>query len=266
MDLLNIKDSSPVITVALPAYNSKGIIWLAIESLIRQEKVTFDWELIIIEEKKNGNTFKDYEQYVERLEDAGCTRFVHIGLDEWLPLPQKWKRAAELASETSVGYILHAADCYSQPNRLQETYKFIVENGFDWFDYRQGIFYNILTKEHIVYHDKFNKYLTGLNMATRTRHVRNLPLNSRKKGIDGWMYRVIKPRKVKKLFNNSNLNGCDTDGFNNISKKRRLFYRDPENAPFKKRPFISTNEHIENRLPSDIVERLYEMYETYHNS
>jgi hypothetical protein len=57
-------------TVALPIYNSKKIAWISLESLIRQENINFDWELIVYEEIHSESVCPEIlEEYKDRLID-----------------------------------------------------------------------------------------------------------------------------------------------------------------------------------------------------
>lgn len=241
------------LSVALPVFNSKKIAWLAMEGLCRQKNIDFEWELVIAEEQdENKFGSKAFLSYKERLEKIGCKRIRYIKLYKWVPLGQKWKLIGQNCSDTSEAFVLQAADCYSEPNRLKTTYEKIVKEGYDWVQNKSGLFFDLSTKRHILYQDVEIVQKCGLNMATRVEYVRNLPDNERKAIVDGWLYSNIKPKKSLSIINTDDWKyGVDTHGLNNISKKRGKFFND---ITF---PFIDTNLSIRSYLPKDIVEKLY---------
>jgi len=238
------------LSVALPVFNSKKIAWLAMESLCRQKNVDFLWELVVAEENTGEfcgeKFFKGYEERLKKV--AGTLKY--IKLTQWIPLFQKWKLIASQTAQTSRTFILQAADCYSEPHRLSNTFRY-VNKGYDWVQNKKGVFFNIRTHQHIVYEDLDGVQNAGLNMATLTEYMRNLPDIPRRACVDGWIYKSVQPKNKINLFGSECLFGVDTHGLNNISIKREKFFNNPAF------PFTKTDLRIESCLPTQISQRLY---------
>jgi hypothetical protein len=241
------------LSVGLPIWNSKKIIWLALESLCRQKEINFDWELVIAEEQIDEIGQEIIDGYFKRLVEVGCCKVFYEPLKEWIPLSKKWKLLGEKCDENSKVFILQASDCYSQPYRLRSTYEAIIRSDCDWYKANHGLFYNIQTKQHILYSDPINIQRGGLNMATKTEYIRKLPVEDRASKVDGWLYSKCNPQKVYIDSNSYWQLGVDTHGLNNISKKRGKFFNKIEF------PFVETSLNIKNLLPQDIIKRLEEL-------
>lgn len=245
----------PLITVGLPTYNS-AIAWLAMESLCRQQ-TSVPWELIIAEDKLMANGYHYFRQYEERLQAAGCVRFRYSKIPEQsnrfmrMPLSRKWKNIAQQSSSTSIGLILQASDCYSEPQRIQTTYDKLVE-GYDWIHSRFGIFSNLANLQTMLFDFNSGKYFTGLNMAINMNIAIRLPDEEKWKGVDFWMYNhgtKIKPGMKIYLDESENWrNGVDTDGYNKISMKRSGFYNNI------RPPFVETDLKLNQCIPGDVME------------
>lgn len=234
-------------TVGLPLYNADRIYWLALESLCRQENINFEWELIIIEEKHERQVgIERIRPYVERLKRVGCVQVIYHELDEWINLTDKWIEAFSLTGETSKSFFLQAADCYSQPNRLRDSFD-KIEQGYEWVDYTNGHFYNISTDQLVRYN---GVCLTNLDMAFSTKNIYQVGRRMKNKGIDKHLFNSLRP--IKKITLHKNY-GIDTDGHNNISKKRIRFYDD---ISF---PFDKADKQLSELVPIDIAERLKEL-------
>jgi glycosyltransferase involved in cell wall biosynthesis len=234
------------LSVALPLYNSGKIVWLALESLINQKNIDFEWELVVCEEQneKMLGGLKLMKQYGDKIKNIK-----YLPLKKWLSLGEKWKYIAKNCDKNSKCFLLQAADCYSQPYRLKATYEAIVKNNYDWYKSNIGLFYNIKTKKYILYKDLTNIQKGGLNMAMKTQDVINkVPDEYRRAVVDGWLYKHINPQKVFIDTNSYFLNGVDTHGYNQISIKREKFFNNPS-FPFEKVDF-------EANLPEEIIDRL----------
>ena len=237
-------------TVALPVWNSKSIAFVCMEGLIRQQgcvnpeskEIIHEWELIIAEEQIGEFCgYEFFNEYAERLRNVGCTKVKYLALDKWLPLPQKWRLIAQNASETSEYFILQAADCYPEPERIINTALTFEETGADWVQNQKGLFYWVDTAATVLYNGaKLNRpHNTDLNMATRTKYVRVAEDDSRKSGIDHWLYIQVNGAKrrlsggalqgVISAYNTKSdyRKGLDTHGLNNISMKRHLMFLNP---------------------------------------
>jgi len=214
------------LSISMPLYNAKHIAWLAMESLCRQKNIDFEWEIVCIEESKpNPFTKANIFSYLDRLKKVNCNRIKYIKLDRKISLSSKIKMIASNTSSSSKICILHAADCFSQPYRLSESFDLIVKKDFDWISTQIGPFYLIQSGETFLHDRRNNPTIVGLNMAIKTNLMRNLPLIDKHSGIDGWMVSSVKSSL------NGNLNYCynesgnwkygfDTHGLNNISHSR----------------------------------------------
>lgn len=226
IEIYNNTNSQIKLTVALPIYNSKKIAWLALESLIRQENINFDWELIVYEEIHSESVCPQLlEEYKENLINKNCKRIVFITQNGRPLLIEKWIEIGKHASESSIAYLLHAADCYSPKNRLKKSYEVIVEKDYDWYDQTKGYFYSFISNRIILY--DFDG-LTNLNMCLKTKFIKTLPYNNLKRGIDGYIYKYLKSNTDDnvKHFKDRNLysDSIDTHGLNNISVDRENFF------------------------------------------
>lgn len=260
-------------TVGLPVWNSKSIAFVAMEGLIRQQgcvnpeskEIIHEWELIIAEEQIGefcGQEF--FNEYAERLRSVGCTRVIYLALDKWLPLPQKWRLIAQNATYSSEYFILQAADCYPEPMRIINTALTFEETGADWVQNQKGLFYWVDTGATVLYNGaKINRpHNTDLNMATRTKYVRVAEDDSRKSGIDHWLYIQVNGAKrrlsggalqgVISAYNKKSdfSKGLDTHGLNNISMKRHLMFLQPKDQ------FSYTELKPQNAIDIETWERL----------
>ena len=221
-------------TVGLPVYNQADILPLALTGLSKQVGAG-EWELIVSSEDHVWDVIRDYQ---DRLLRAGCVKIVEDRLRGWIPLPEKWRRIGHMMDKGSLGLILQAADCYPHPDRIRQS-KDAMNDGFDWYHERKGYFYDINTGRVVLFDGSFNrKSKTCLNMCVAKRHVEDLPLSDKAKGIDGWLFRMIKNPKVY-LFKGLP-RGVDVHGKNNISVKRGGMIKE------YKPPFFKTNKRIED--------------------
>jgi hypothetical protein len=239
------------LSIGLPMYRSDVIGWLALESLCNQRDVEFEWEMLIIEEKEECFGKERLQEYIPRLQEKKCVRVEHEFIDQWVPLCKKWRMLGSKTSQTSIGFLLQAADCYSQPYRLKETHDLFLK-GADWVKSPNGFFYNAISGKTVVY---CGKSRTDLNMAIRTSIVRQLPNADKKSSVDAWLYdssMAIKRKPLVVLNNNSEhwKLGVDVDGLNNISSKRAEFIRQLHY------PFCKSIEKIDQYIPKPIMDRL----------
>lgn len=243
----------PLATVALPVYNSKDIAWLALESLCHQ-KTKIPWELIVAEDQHEYMLGIDwFDQYMDKLAAAGCTNISYIYYESWVPLPIKWRDMGISAHPCSQVFLLQAADCYSQPHRIQQSYDKIME-GYDWIDYQNGLFYHI-DKNKVIQYSAQSR--TNLDMAFKTKYARRIPMSNLRKSIDGFLFnnmRQINPKAKTYIFPQLSLEGINTDGLNNISMRRSQYY---ENI---RHPFIQCKYKLnDTALPSHVIDRLTEL-------
>lgn len=241
------------LSVALPVWNSKEILWLAMEGLCNQRNIDFEWELLIAEEQINELGVDALREYIPRLEAIGCSRFAYFPLDYRIPLPQKWRLLADKVTEGSKVFLLQAADCYSEPLRLRRTLDYANE-GFDWIQNRKGCYYSLHYKKTIEFDQStFGEGCkTGLNMAVSTKLLDRLPGDSFIPfGVDNWFYKSVKPERV--LWVEGDMDGIDVDGQNNISLRRKSYFIKPE------KPFVATEIKLEELIPHHIATRLKTM-------
>ena len=220
---VDVKDSRQIkVTVALPTWENKNIIWLQLESLCRQE-TQYKWELVVCEEQTPNMAGEEMIlSFTDRLRKAGCVRISYIPLKEHVPLSKKWWIIAHASLGTT--YLLTASDNYSPKNRIEFTHNKIKE-GYNWVDVGVGLFLHLFSFNTGTFKNKL--FETGLFMGTKTSYIKKLQGPWPKKGIDGWVrsQMEIKPR----YRHDSPLLGLHTDGANKISKHRKLHYWDKNN-------------------------------------
>lgn len=234
------------VSVALPTWNSSGILWLQLESLCRQ-KTDYAFEVIVLEDPSDNFAGKDYVmEYSERLQKVGG-QLVYISLDKWIPLGLKWKYIAEVARGDV--YVIAASDNYSSANRIQISANAMLHS--DWFDARSGNFYHIQTGQQAEW-NCFDLSQTGLFMATKTSLMKQLDDNPPPRGIDAWIRSCFK----SKIYRSSTefLMGLHTDGYNTLSHQRKHLY-------FNSNRFRTTTLSCKEIVPSDIYSRLLSMKE-----
>lgn len=234
-----------MITVGLPNFCSP-IAWLSMESLCRQI-TSVDWELIIYEDSDNPLGVLFFGDYADRLRAAGCKKINYKYSQERVPLNQKWIWMGENAHPDSLGLILQASDCYSEPFRIGTAHT-ALKNGYDWVQTNIGYFYNIATRKMMLYNDA---QFTSLNMAISMKQLKLMPKDQEKwSGVDYWLWSYMVEPKIFIDESSNWKKGVDTDGYSRLSVNRKDNYRNP------KPPFFKTLVLIKDVLPIDIIERL----------
>lgn len=214
------------LTVGLPLYNMGQIAELALTGLCNQKDLSFEWELLVIEEQtSNSLSRKKLMSYKNRLRSVGCTKIKYIPLKEWIPLGRKWHLLAQKSSETSTCFLLQAGDCYPNSLRLRNTYN-SFSKGCDYYDEGTGLWYSYRMDKTILW--KPNDTYTHpcmLNMAWSTKLIKQLPDNNKKKNIDRFLYKTLSSNRYLTKYRNESppLDGVDTDGYNCISVRDGLF-------------------------------------------
>lgn len=224
------------LTVALPMFRNKSIGHLALESLVRQKNINFEWELLIMEEAQDCVGEEKIREYVPALEKIGCKRIKYWQIPTWIPLSQKWQKLATAASDTSQSFLIQAADCFSQPYRLRETYDlYAADANIDWVQSPQGYFYDINSEAVALFSKAFFKKIKwsksaqnhpcALNMSMRTKYARQLPEAQVKSSVDSWLFKsctTIKgsPLNVGSIDSENWKLGVDVHGVNKISIHR----------------------------------------------
>lgn len=237
-----------IVSVGLPCLNAP-IAWLAMEGLVAQ-KCTVPWELIVYEDADSPNGEDFFYNYLDRLEN--CEQIIYIYSEQRISLSLKWRQMADYMALNSLGLLLQAADCYSEPQRIQLTYE-KLKHGFDWVHSKQGYFLNINTGQTMWFSMKSGT-LTGLNMAISKAALKLLPKEDLYSGVDHWLF--TRAQQLKKDFTHTFYEspdwkkGVDTDGENRVSIARRKMYASPT------QPFFRLRLKASDILPREIVERL----------
>jgi hypothetical protein len=233
-----------ILTVGLPVLAMPA--WLAMEGLARQNSPC-NYELIVYEDANDPNGIEYYQEFLDRM--PTCERLIYIYSEQRVSLSYKWRRMSEMMSDNSLGLVLQAADCYSEPLRLNLTFR-ALNDGADWVHYEHGYFYNIHSKQVMLFDLNAD---TGLNMAISKASTAYLPEEDVYSGVDHWLFVNGKNKpnfKTMVITSPTWDKGVDTDGWNRISMSRRDMYTNP-NPPFKK-----TRTSITDMIPADILERL----------
>ena len=244
-----------MITVALPTWNNKDIVWLAMEGLVRQ-KNSPDWELLILECRSLNEAGADFfRSYWPKLQKAGCVRMKYVFCETRMPLNQKWLKMAQEAHPESEMFLLQASDDYPHPERNEQAAKHNV----GWYDCRSYYSYHIGLDKLILFDNqqtdanKPTEWKTGFNIAIRTDLVRNIESTQIvRKGVDTWLFNNMKPKT--RYVDQTLYNGLSTTGLNSISDKRYKYFVDT------KHPFYQTETKPENlKIPKSILKRLYNL-------
>lgn len=240
-----------MITVAIPVWDSKDIIWLPMESLCRQE-TSEPWELIVYEEahqQQCGEPF--FASYMNRLKESGCVGFKYLTADTKLPLSYKWEELGKASSGDSKMFCICDADNYYQKFMIQDTadaYKL----GYDWLTAKRGFFYNFASctlAEYSLHERPASK--TGLQMSIATKLIKKLPRQEKHRLLNAWVFNNCKPQKRKD--EDKHLNTLCTHGHNHISTKRGKMIDNFEV------PFYKTDVQLNDILPEDVEFKLKEL-------
>jgi hypothetical protein len=246
-----------ILTVALPLYKSKYIAWAAMESLVRQVGIDFEWELLVAEEIGVDAFGEDrITEYTSKLRGINCKRIEYFDLENWISLAQKWRLLAQNASSDSIGFVLQAGDCYSNKNRLKMTFDAMMA-GADWVQMPNHLYYDIMSgRMYVADREKWvaagATHPCGADMAGRTELVKKLPDVSRPRSVDIWMYNCCKKIKGAPLnvyWDKSNnwQYSINIHGLNNISDRENWWSRS----------YMIKVDWTKN-IPSDILSRLVE--------
>ena len=252
---VDVEDSKQIeVTVALPTWENKDIIWLQLESLCKQE-TQYKWELIVCEEQTPNMAGEEMIlSYSDRLRKVGCVRVSYIPLEEHVPLSKKWWIIAHASLGST--YLLTASDNYSPKNRIEFTHN-KIKGGNNWVDVGVGLFLHLFSFNTGTFKNEL--FETGLFMGTKTSYIKRLKGPWPKKGIDAWI------RGQMNIFpryrHNKPLLGLHTDGANKISKHRKLHYWDKNNeSPYGLRfnpPVQKLSDIIED---SNIISKLRKLF------
>lgn len=247
-----------MITVALPTWNNKEIIFLALEGLIRQ-KQSPNWELIVLECASQNEVGAEYfKSYWTKLQKTGCVRMKYMYSETRMPLNQKWLQLAKEASPESVTFCLQASDDYPHPERNLKAHEAII-SGADWYDCRSYYQYHIALEKMIFYDNgqttdqDVKEWKTGFNMAFRTEKIRNIDSTKYvRRGVDFWLLNQM--QKVKRYVDQNVYSGISTTGMNTISDNRYQYFENP------RYPFFETNKKPEDmKVPKTVLKQMYKL-------
>ncbi len=248
------------LTVGLPVFNGKKIIWLALESLKNQKDINFGWELIIWEE--DGKSKSMIESFTGQL--PNCQRIIHKSLPNKIPLVEKWLGIVEDSSLSSKIFVMKACDVYSPSNRLNIHYQHFQDEDCYLSTQSMGLFYNLNTKEKMFYID--TRRINHISMAYRTADFKKIKRSNISIYIDSYIRKNIEQntKKSKVLFDTDTDNdnwktGLDTDGANSISIYRKKFYKNTT-FPFKTYEYRNRLEYesMEKYIPKNVIKFLEE--------
>jgi len=259
------------LTVALPMFRAKYCGWIALESLIRQEDIDFNWELIVAEELKHGAfTRARLFEYRERLKKVRCVKIKYISLKKWMPLGNKFALMAKNSNPKSRIFATNSADLYSPPRRLKTQYDiFMRKKRVDFSSSGRTIVYDIRSERYYLNNSllkpKGMPISDGSCRAFRMQLAKKLPSKSnRKRIVDGWIWNACKlymESQGKKFIVDIDLRtdnwkyGLNVHGLNNLTfGAREARFRG------KKRPkyIVDCPIDIRETIPKEILERLRE--------
>ena len=251
-----------MLTVALPTYNNKNILWLPLEGLANQIDPP-KYELIIYEDGQDNCVLDYIEKYSARLFANNCVKITLLVGKHRVSLPYKWREMGKRMDKDSLAFLLQGSDDYPHPYRLTNTYKKFHTGDLDWYDEGEFYSYDVNIKRVIKYNG-LNGFLTGNNMALAPKYAKSIPFTTRVSGIDGFLYNHCKQVKGKELIHYREVkpffeDGINTNGANTISKFRQLAFINP--AP----PWEDTTVTLNYLLPNYIVEKLKRVRVTSEN-
>lgn len=283
----NQEDPRPIeMTVGLPALNAKKIIWLPLESLRRQKKIDFGWELLIWEE--DGESLKVVESFIGKL--PNCQRIIYRSIDPEIDgrqtgsfqgkfiLIDKWLGMAQLADSESRIFVFQDADDYSPPKRLWIHYQHFQNPDCLYSTQTKGLFINLRNQKKIFFDgwvkENNSEFLTWnhLNKAVLTQDLMKVPTTNRNRGIDTYIRNCIEKnrqisfREKKYIFEDSEIDpenwkyGFFTDGQNNISRSRLKYYSEPQYVFF---PFCERKSFEYTCLKEYIPKRVRNFIKTF---
>jgi len=245
------------LTIALPLFRAKHIAWLAMESLSRQKGISFEWELVAIEETNNsvnGEIFgrDNIEVYRDRLLNVGCKSIKYIPLESWIPLGDKWGKIALESDEHSSAFVLQSADCYSSENRLVKAASFISK-GKDWIHSKIHTFYHIRNDSLYQFNQPDVINFSAADMTVKMSIARHLPLEHKSRHVDQWFFKNAKKVMGKsfKLYVDDDYShlSLNVNGINNISNRDDIFDKDKR--------FVRIDKKIDDIVPTEVSQKLH---------
>lgn len=242
----NDENKKIIMTVGMCVFNSKDIIYLALESLKNQEKIDFYWELIIVEEYNESLDL--IKEYVNKL--PNCIRIIYISLDKKICIGNKIEIISKYISNTSKIYVIQDADDYSPKYRLYTHFQHFKSKKCYISTQKYGIFINLKTGQKMIY-DKYSivkKKNIFINNAIKIEDLLSIInlniLKNLKKNLFTNIYKYlhkyknIKPDNIfldTTLYKNNWKTGFFTDGYNNITTLRSSIYNYIYSHKYKKK-------------------------------
>jgi hypothetical protein len=172
---------------------SGDLVWLALESLIRQE-TSFDWELLI-SESLNKSQKELFLKYIPKLKEANCVQIKII------PIKSYPKHKHRIFNPSSDILVITEHDTFSHKTRLEESYN--TKHNLTYTDYQ--LFYS--PGKH-----------TFVQQTDRTNYVVNNKLSGTKVDINREGF-LVRKTTAPYLFQNielSDLAGELEDRINRI--------------------------------------------------
>lgn len=241
-----------IVSVCLPVYASP-VAWVAMEGLCNQQ-TDQKWELLVIEDEQYPNGIDFYKKYSERLNKVGCVLVKYKYYEQRISLAEKWIEMFLRTSKNSLGILLQAADNYSEPLRIQNTFH-LLDSGYDWSYCPNALFYSFQKRKTILYSLR-DSGIGGDMAMSRELAIKIFP-EVKHSSIDGWLFDNLKRIKPDLKINQDTTNnwkyGINTDGANRISLNRKKHFSSPQP------PFYFTDINIEDYLP----EYFYKQLKTY---
>lgn len=249
--VFKLLENPPSLSVLMPLYKAKHIGWVAFESLCRQELISFNWELVIIEENFDESMGLDtILNYGSRLKKVGCCNIVYLTINKWIPLSVKWYYLGKLSNRNSNVICFHSADGYSAPERLMSQYEVLSKGQYNWYKLAGNIVYDIESDKHVKFHSTEPTRKDTHSRATIRSVLDRLPLASIRTSVDGWMHNVLFPEdcNLTSYLDTSDIwkRTINVNGLNTISFKRSNRILNP--VP----PLYGCCDQIENHIPNDI--------------
>jgi len=248
-------------SVCIPMFRSKYIAWLLFESMIRQEDINFEWELIL-EEEENEESFglDEILKYKPQLEKIGCVDIKYYSLKKWIPLGLKTLHLINYCNEDSKIITFAATDFYLPPTSFSNQYNVLIDQDYDCYRSSKTIFYNIEDEKISLYDTSKNEYRgdtseRGISLKI-AREITGLKKFGR--GVDKHLYfellRITNNNlKVYENISDSWKYGFSTHGLNNLSGAKRG-KRISENVIEKN--YYPIDYKLEDYIPKEIINKL----------
>lgn len=250
---IQVDDAKPELSVVIPYFRAEHIGWIPFESLARQEDVSFEWELIIIEEDfESPFGFNNMKPYFNRLAAVGCVRLKYISINEWMPLSAKWYYLYQGIDQHSKIVACNSADIYMSPNRLSRQYEVLKGGQFNWFKLSGNIVYDIGLDVHVMLKSINKNRPDTCCRAFSAELAKQLPLVAVKKSVDGWSYNTLSKYGIKFYYDESDLwiKTVNINGLNNISLSRQRRIKNVTH------PFKECKTPLPEHMPTEVIRRL----------